>query len=65
MMLGILARNLGDILDESAYGSDQLRAVFSSVMLISGIFVSFVWLRLGVDQEWIVRRPRPREPVAA
>ncbi|MEX2554957.1 MAG: hypothetical protein WEB06_04940 [Actinomycetota bacterium] len=65
MMLGILSRNLGDILNESAYGSDQLRAVFSSVMLISGVFVPFVWLRLGVDQPWVVRRSRPREPVAA
>jgi hypothetical protein len=64
MMLGILSRNLGDILNESAYGSDQLRAVFSSVMLISGVFVPFVWLRLGVDQPWVVRRSRPREPVA-
>lgn len=65
MMLGILARNLGDILNEPAYGSNQLRAVFSSVMLISAIFVPFVWLRLGVDQPWIVRRSRPREAVAA
>jgi hypothetical protein len=34
-------------------------------MIISAIFVPFVWLRLGVDQTWVVRRSRPREPVAA
>jgi hypothetical protein len=65
MMLYALSRNLSQILSFGAYGTSPIRSVFGFVMIFAGVATPFVWLHLGIDQPWIVRRSRRNEPVAA
>lgn len=63
LLLGGLARNLGE-LNQFVHLSG-LHGFFFVVMIFSGVASPFAWLRLGIDQPWIVRRIRRNEPVAA
>jgi len=63
LMLGLASASIGRW--QGYAGPDRLNNLFMILALLTGLSAPFAWLRLGVDQSWIVRRSRPQEQVAA
>lgn len=63
LMLGALSRALGDW--TGLVGPGRLDGFFGGVMIVAAVGSILAWLRLGIDQDWIVRRVPSREKVPA
>lgn len=64
LILGAMSRTLNEL--QNAYTSNgRIHAFVFAVSFLTGIFAPFVWLHLGIDQAWVVRRGRSQPQVAA
>jgi len=65
LLLGILAHMTGPWQNYLAHHRTDLAAAYGIVTVFAYVFGVFSWLRLGIDQPWIVRRSQQTEQVAA
>jgi len=63
LMLGSLSRNLSDW--TGLVGPPRLDGLFIGIAIVAGIGTILAWLRLGIDQSWIVKRTRTPERMQA
>jgi hypothetical protein len=63
LMLGSLSRNLSDW--TGLVGPQRLAGLFTGIAIVAGIGTILAWLRMGIDQTWIVKRTRIPERVQA
>jgi hypothetical protein len=63
IMLGIFSANLGRW--GGSVEPSRIYSLFAVLSVFAALAAPFAWLRLGVDQPWVVRRSQPQDEVAA
>jgi len=63
LMLGALSRSVSAW--SGLAGPQRLAGLFSGIAIVTGFGSIFAWLRLGIDQQWVVKRSRPDRTVQA
>jgi hypothetical protein len=64
LILGAFSRTLSE-LQHFSFGANRLQGLLVVLAVLSGVAAPFVWLHLGIDQPWVVRRGGRQPQVAA